>query len=74
MVVTGDPSQVDLPGNVRSGLADALRRLENVDGVGISRLGVGDLKLILARELCAPLVFTTFLSPVKQSQLRRNQV
>ena len=43
MVVTGDPSQVDLPGNVRSGLADALRRLENVDGVGISRLGVGDI-------------------------------
>jgi len=43
MVVTGDPSQVDLPGNVRSGLGDALRRLENVDGVGISRLGVGDI-------------------------------
>lgn len=43
MVVTGDPSQVDLPGNVRSGLGDALRRLENVEGVGISRLGVGDI-------------------------------
>lgn len=43
MVVTGDPSQVDLPGNVRSGLGDALRRLDNVDGVGISRLGTGDI-------------------------------
>lgn len=43
MVVTGDPSQVDLPGNIRSGLGDALRRLDNVDGVGISRLGTGDI-------------------------------
>lgn len=43
MVVTGDPSQVDLPGNVRSGLSDALRRLKDVDGVGISRLGVADV-------------------------------
>lgn len=42
MVVTGDPSQVDLPGNVRSGLGDALRRLENVDGIGISQLGAED--------------------------------
>jgi len=43
MVVTGDPSQVDLPGNIRSGLGDALRRLDSVDGVGISRLGTGDI-------------------------------
>ena len=43
MVVTGDPSQVDLPGNVRSGLGDALRRLEGVEGVGISRLGAQDV-------------------------------
>ncbi|MFN3244743.1 MAG: PhoH family protein [Planctomycetota bacterium] len=43
MVVTGDPSQVDLPGNVRSGLGDALRRLENVEGIGISRLGAEDV-------------------------------
>jgi phosphate starvation-inducible PhoH-like protein len=43
MVVTGDPSQVDLPGNVRSGLGDALRRLTGVDGVAVSRLGVKDV-------------------------------
>jgi len=43
MVVTGDPSQVDLPGNVRSGLGDALRRLEGVEGIGISRLGAKDV-------------------------------
>ena len=43
MVVTGDPSQVDLPGNVRSGLGDALRRLQGVEGVGISHLSVEDV-------------------------------
>ncbi len=43
MVVTGDPSQVDLPGNVRSGLADAMRKLEGVDGVGIVRLDSTDV-------------------------------
>jgi len=43
MVVTGDPSQVDLPVNVQSGLGDALRRLEGVEGVGVSRLGVKDV-------------------------------
>lgn len=33
MVVTGDPSQTDLPRGVDSGLADAVHKLENVDGV-----------------------------------------
>jgi phosphate starvation-inducible protein PhoH and related proteins len=43
MVVTGDPSQVDLPGNVSSGLQDAVRKLTDVDGVGILRLGAQDI-------------------------------
>jgi phosphate starvation-inducible protein PhoH and related proteins len=43
MVVTGDPSQIDLPGNVSSGLADALRKLEGVDGIGITRLDTTDV-------------------------------
>jgi phosphate starvation-inducible PhoH-like protein len=43
MVVTGDPSQVDLPGNVTSGLADALRRLDGIDSIGVTRLGAGDV-------------------------------
>ena len=33
-VVTGDVTQVDLPGGTRSGLLDAVRLLENVDGIG----------------------------------------
>ena len=43
MVVTGDPSQVDLPGNVTSGLADAVRRLAALDGVGVARLTAEDV-------------------------------
>ena len=43
MVVTGDPSQVDLPGSVRSGLADALTKLARVDGIALVRLGSDDI-------------------------------
>jgi phosphate starvation-inducible PhoH-like protein len=43
MVVTGDPSQVDLPHNVTSGLGDALRKLDGVDGIGILRLDSTDV-------------------------------
>ncbi|MBM3974562.1 MAG: PhoH family protein [Planctomycetes bacterium] len=43
MVVTGDPSQTDLPHNVQSGLGDALRKLEGVDGIGITRLDSADV-------------------------------
>ena len=34
MVVTGDPSQVDLPASITSGLADALRILRDTGGIG----------------------------------------
>ncbi len=37
MVVTGDPSQVDLPNGVRSGVVEAERILTGVKGVAISR-------------------------------------
>jgi phosphate starvation-inducible PhoH-like protein len=43
MVITGDPSQVDLPGNVTSGLGDAVRRLQGVDGIGFVQLGSTDV-------------------------------
>jgi phosphate starvation-inducible PhoH-like protein len=43
MVVTGDPSQTDLPHSVQSGLGDALRKLDGVDGIGITRLDSTDV-------------------------------
>ncbi|NNC73539.1 MAG: PhoH family protein [Sphingomonadaceae bacterium] len=43
MVVCGDPKQVDLPGEGVSGLADAVSRLEGIDGFGTIRFGTGDV-------------------------------
>jgi phosphate starvation-inducible protein PhoH and related proteins len=43
MVITGDPSQTDLPGGQRSGLADAVDTLKNVDGVRFVRLTSQDV-------------------------------
>ena len=43
MVITGDLSQVDLPPNQFSGLADATSRLRDITGVGIFRLSGEDV-------------------------------
>ena len=44
MVVCGDPRQVDIPGGDRmSGLADAVTRLESVDGFGTIRFTSADV-------------------------------
>ena len=43
MVVTGDPSQVDLPPGTRSGLAEALETLQSVDGISIVRFSDRDV-------------------------------
>ncbi len=42
-VITGDMSQVDLPGRQRSGLAYALDVLKDVEGIGVIRLGQSDV-------------------------------
>lgn len=43
IVVTGDPSQVDLPPGTPSGLADAVERLRDIPGVGIVALNRSDI-------------------------------
>ena len=43
MVITGDLSQIDLPDGQPSGLADAVGRLDQVDGVGIKHLSGKDV-------------------------------
>lgn len=43
MVVCGDPKQVDLPIPATSGLADAVSRLEGVEGVAVSRFTAADV-------------------------------
>ncbi len=43
MVVTGDPSQSDLPEREKSGLGDALSLLEGLDEVGVTRFSAEDV-------------------------------
>jgi phosphate starvation-inducible PhoH-like protein len=43
MAITGDPSQVDLPSGAVSGLADAVRMLDGVEGVGVVRFTDADV-------------------------------
>ena len=43
MVVCGDPKQVDLPDPNKSGLADAVARLEGVEGIATVKFGIGDV-------------------------------
>ena len=44
MVVCGDPKQVDIPGGDSfSGLADAVRRLEGLEGIAVTRFSSADV-------------------------------
>jgi phosphate starvation-inducible protein PhoH and related proteins len=53
MMVTGDPSQVDLPPGQTSGLADAVRLLENIEGIGHIAFTAAD---VIRHELVARIV------------------
>ena len=43
MIVTGDPSQIDLPSGQTSGLFEAVRLLEGVEGVGVCHFKAEDV-------------------------------
>ncbi len=43
MIITGDPSQVDLPRGVTSGLVEALQVLKGVEGVSVVRFSDSDV-------------------------------
>lgn len=43
MVICGDPKQVDLPQPGASGLADAVERLEGIEGIAVSRFTSADV-------------------------------
>jgi phosphate starvation-inducible PhoH-like protein len=53
MVVTGDPSQVDLPRGQTSGLAEAVRLLADVEGIGCVAFTHED---VIRHELVAKIV------------------
>ena len=43
MVITGDPSQKDLPHNAKSGMQDAMEKLEKVNDIGFVHLNSSDV-------------------------------
>ena len=43
MIVTGDPSQTDLPSGVKSGLRDAMEVLKGVDDIAFVTFNEGDV-------------------------------
>jgi phosphate starvation-inducible PhoH-like protein len=43
MVICGDPNQVDLPDSTKSGLADAVAKLEDVRGISVVRFTAADV-------------------------------
>jgi phosphate starvation-inducible PhoH-like protein len=53
MVVTGDPTQVDLPAGTRSGLAEALETLKGVRGIATVKLSDAD---VVRHDLVARIV------------------
>src|SRR5438132_10569310 len=53
MVVTGDPTQVDLPAGTRSGLAEALETLKGVPGIATVKLSDAD---VVRHDLVARIV------------------
>ena len=43
IVITGDVTQIDLPADKTSGLKEAMRVLQNVEGIGICQLTNADV-------------------------------
>jgi phosphate starvation-inducible PhoH-like protein len=52
-VITGDPTQIDLPNNKRSGLIEALQALRGVDGIAFCRFEERD---VIRHELVQSIV------------------
>ena len=53
MVITGDPSQIDLPPGQKSGLDEAVRLLENIEGIETVKFTAAD---VVRSELVARIV------------------
>jgi phosphate starvation-inducible PhoH-like protein len=64
MIVTGDPSQVDLPNGQTSGLAEATKLLNGVEGVAQVRFTAED---VIRHELVARIVAAYEATPQKPS-------
>lgn len=53
MVITGDPTQIDLPPGMKSGLVEAERLLDGIEGISAVRFNAAD---VVRRDLVAKIV------------------
>ena len=65
MIVTGDPTQTDLPAGQTSGLSEAIRLVAGLDGVGHIRLTADD---VVRHDLVRRIV-----GAYEAAQARRNE-
>ena len=70
MVVTGDPSQIDLPPGQKSGLEEAVRLLDGVAGIEAIRFGTGD---IIRRDLVAKIVAAYDAAAAQNAATKRTE-
>jgi phosphate starvation-inducible PhoH-like protein len=70
MIVTGDPSQVDLPPGQTSGLAEATRLLRNVEGIGHVAYTAED---VVRHELVARIVDAYDKAALKAARSRETK-
>jgi phosphate starvation-inducible PhoH-like protein len=70
MIVTGDPSQVDLPYGQTSGLAEATSLLANVDGIGHVVFTAED---VIRHELVARIVAAYERAALKTARARESK-
>src|SRR6201982_41520 len=70
MIVTGDPSQVDLPPGQTSGLAEATRLLRNVEGIGHVVYTAED---VIRHELVARIVDAYDKAALKAARARETK-
>ncbi len=70
MVITGDLSQVDLPRDVKSGLADAVRKLEGIEGIEVARFSDVD---VVRHDLAAKVVhaYEEWDKKARKDQIKR---
>ena len=68
-VITGDVTQIDLPGNKQSGLKEAMRVLQNIDDIKICRLTGDDV----VRHVLVQRIIEAYEAEEKKQEAKRSK-
>ena len=69
MIITGDLTQIDLPRGQRSGLAEALHLLQDIEGIGFVRMEKKDI----VRHKLVTRIVNAYEKADKQEQQQNNE-